>query len=364
MNIPFPPVDFPEPVIHPAQRNFQIVLEDGSPPAVGYLRRANDDHEFAYEKCPKLPVKLPNGKGSILYARVYKREVDSVGYLPTEEFVVIKKLSKAFLQRQQPGNEDPYREISVAQMIGDNIHVVAMQEVLEDEKYLFMVMPYFGSDLLEAVLSTDQQPNVPRLLRTLVRNLLYLEFHKVLHRDLSPENIIVHNEFGENCCPMIDFAMSLQCATLEGNTLPIQAQEQPCGKLPYIAPEVVYVEPLSFGIDVWATGVTLFVIWTRQRLYDQPHDRCWNYFLRDGGLEQDQVHLLNPDNWNNAADVPPEFNDLVQRIQAVQTLSSNQRKLLADMLRIRPEDRIRSQDIMDHPWIQEPEQQILLQEDI
>jgi len=363
MNIPFPPFDFPDPIISKAQRNFDITLEGGVPSASGYLRKANDDHEFAYERCPKLPVKLPNGKGLIIYARVYNREEGSIDYIPTEDFVVIKKLSKGFLRSQRPGNEDPYREISVAQMIGDDVHVVTMKEALEDDKYLYMVMPFFGNDLLEAILGGNEgeEPNVPRLLTTLVQNLKYMEWRNVLHRDLSPENIIVHSEYAEQCCPMIDFAMALQCAVLEGNTLPIQPQEQPCGKLPYIAPEVVYIEPLSFGIDVWATGVTLFVIWTRQRLYDAPQDRSWNYFLRDGGLEKDQFHLLDPNNWMNQGDLPPQYNDLVNRINAVQALSPTQRQLLADMLRMKPADRIRPQDILNHPWLQEPEQQTLLQ---
>jgi len=364
MNIPFPPVDFPEPVIHGAQRNFHIMVEGENDPIKGFLRKDDaENHEYAYAKTPKLPIILPNGRGRVYYAEVYTRRFDMEGYYnATGDSVVVKKLCRARIEGG--GNENPFREISVGQMIGNDVNVVSMKEALQDDRYLYMVMPFFGQDLLDGLFGNEGNPNVPLLLTTLVNNLLYLEENHVIHRDLSPENIIVNASMGERECPMIDFAMALQCAVLEGNEMPTSPQDPPCGKLPYISPEVVYLEPLSHGVDVWATGVILFVIWTRQRLYATPHDRAWDYFLRYGGLEQDRPDIFDVDAMMNAENpVPEEFMDMCNKINAVRELSPMQRQLLADMLRLRPEERIRSNQILQHPWLQEPQQQqqILLQ---
>jgi len=365
MAVPFPPEPFPAPEIGVARRDFPIPLEEGNV-VDGYIRNADDNHQFAYASIPeKKTVSLPNGKGKIIYGRVYRRiEQPGLLYSPTEDLVVIKKLRKAFLREEfitaeregRVNSENPHNEIAASQLLGNNNNVVSMEEALEDVKYLYMVMPYFGSDLLDAL--QEEIPNVPLLLRTLVRNLLYLEESHVLHRDLSPENIIVHREHSENCCPLIDLAMALRCTTLEGNTMPIQPQH-PCGKLPYMSPEVAYAEPLSIKIDVWAIGVTLFLIWTRQRLYDHPNDRCWNYFLRHGGLENDRFDLFP--HWREIGDVPDEYLPVIEKLNAVQNLTASQRHLLAEMLRLNPEDRIRPRDILDHGWFNEPQQQEQLQ---
>ena len=70
-------------------------------------------------------------------------------------------------------------------------------------------------------------------------------------------------------------------------------------------------------------------------------------------LEQDQPHIFDPDAGEN--NIPPEFIYPAKRIKAVLTLTHTQRKLLADMLRIRPNDCIKSQDILNHVWFQQQE---------
>lgn len=369
MNIPFPPTPFPDPEIGVARKDFPIYLEDNTD-IEGYIRKADDDHRLAYARIEKRPIDLPNGKGKIIYGRVYERiDRPEPIYRPTEDLVVIKKFSKAFLRNQvirasREGrmiSENPNIEIAASQLVGNNVNVVSIHEALEDTRYLYMIMPYFGSDLLDELqlgirMRPPQLPNSPRLLRTLVRNLLYLEEHRVLHRDLSPENIIVNKAHGEDRCPLIDFAMALRCTVVEGNVMPITSQPR-CGKLPYMSPEVANGEPLTNKIDVWALGVTLFYIWTRRHLYDfpTPTDLSWRYFLRDGGLERDQFDALP--HWNDVGQVPREYFPVIDKIMAVQELSASQRHLLTEMLRLNPDDRIKTRDILAHRWFNEPQQE-------
>merc|ERR1719384_107938 len=89
------------PQVNQAKNNFSIHLDTGEV-RQGYVRNTDTFHKFAYELLDKNPIELPNGKGRILYARVYQRVNQSryeySVYKETEEKVVIKELSKKFLQ--------------------------------------------------------------------------------------------------------------------------------------------------------------------------------------------------------------------------------------------------------------------------
>ena len=427
MTVPFPPRAFPAPVIHPADRGFAIVLDNGTI-VDGYLRRNADpttqqqqqqqqqqQHaEFAYERYQKV-IDLGQ-KGKILYGRKYERLASQVmgRYRATEEFVVIKKLSKSWLQQQQQqqsggATENPLVEIAVSQMIGNNHNVIQMHEALQDDKYYYMIMPYLGSDLCDAASAllhssaaaaasnneneNDETPSandvVPLVLQTLVHNLLYLQQHNIIHRDLSPENIIVHadkllllqdddDEAVVLCCPLIDFAMALRCATLEGNSLSIrlpQSRSRCCGKLPYMSPEVVNgSDVLDFGVDVWALGCTLFLLWTGQRLYEQPFDRCWEFFIANNGIERvgaaalmlhhhhnndgnaidDDDDNIDMDMMNlaiNTNNLPPGLIvPVMDKSFLVQGLDDLQRDLLSKMLHMDPTKRITAHQILQHGY--------------
>ena len=358
MAVPFPPRAFPAPELHPADRGSAVALENGTinrgfaialengTIVNGYLRRNDPQHEFAYERYQKV-IDLGQ-KGKILYGRIYERSDEAGLYSRTEQIVVIKKLSKSWLRCQQ-GAENPLVEIAVSQMIGDNHHVVEMHEALQDNKYYYMVMTYFGTDLFDALQVAT--PNHVPLLQTLVQNLLYLQQHNIIHRDLSPENIIVDSDLHEARCPLIDFAMALQCAMLEGNTLRIVPQTIASGKWPYMSPEVYRGAELGFGVDVWALGCTLFLLWTGQHLYEHPSDRCWEFFIENNGIER-ALHI-DMDIWMSVPNLPPDFTPVMVKFPLVQGLDDEQRDLLSKMLHMDPSERITAREILQHGYLQQ-----------
>lgn len=360
---PFPPVTFPEPEIYQALRNPRIVLE-GSPGHVvdrGYIRNNHPRHELAYARIGDKVIQLgpPDSvikKGSVFYGRAYER-VEGGRYRETEHVVVIKKLSKLYMRHFGSPNDNPYNEIAVAQAIGDNQHVMGMIEALEDEKYLYMIMPFFGLDLGEALHAAV--PDDKQLIRTLANNLKYLHEHNVIHRDLSLENVVVHAEYHERCCPLIDFAMGLQAVMLEQHPRPITPQGI-CGKLPYLSPEIARDEAFSFGVDIWALGCMCFYIWTGKMLYDLPGDRTWDLLLRDAMLYDEAAAQDLLDHWNgDANDLPPSDDWLLakSRLELVQDLSAPRRDLLIGMLQMNQANRITAQGVLDHPYLQEEPQE-------
>eukprot|EP00546_Thalassionema_frauenfeldii_P009861 CAMPEP_0178918010 /NCGR_PEP_ID=MMETSP0786-20121207/13586_1 /TAXON_ID=186022 /ORGANISM="Thalassionema frauenfeldii, Strain CCMP 1798" /LENGTH=340 /DNA_ID=CAMNT_0020591667 /DNA_START=297 /DNA_END=1319 /DNA_ORIENTATION=+ len=329
------------PQVNQAKSTFSIYFDTGEVKQ-GYIRNADTFHKFAYElNDQKKPIELPNGKGRIVYARVYQRVNQSryaySVYKETEEQVVIKELSRKFFQHYN--QENPQEEITLLKLFGDDNHMISITEALQDRHNLYLIMPYFGDDLLSMLDNNPPDDLVRSFQRALVRNLIYLRKNRLVHRDLSLENVISYmltdgNNY-EIRCPMIDPAMALSASAL-----PIPPQPS-CGKNPYLSPEVYNQEPLTFAVDVWSTGVMFFMMWTRQYLYDKPGDRSWIYFLEKGWLEHDHEHM--------ELFIKTKL-DITPRLKAVQSLTPVQRNLLANMLRLNPEDRIEAEDIIDHPW--------------
>jgi len=362
-------MQLPDPMIEKAFRTFTIYLDSGET-RVGYMRNASKGHEFAYERIhSKKPLMLPRRRGKVLYARVYKRIVldhsnsNDIRYKETKDLVVMKKLSKKMFQKMTTRKnhpENPYTEIAMLQMLGDDKHAISMNEVLEDDNYLYLIMPYFGEDILWNTLKEGISDSLLRLQeRAMVHNLIYLKKHQVIWRDISLENMIVCRGQAENCnelddwqhgcccCPLIDPAMAL--VVLDNNS----SSSPSCGKLPYMSPEEVADEkPLSFPVDVWATGIAFFTMWTRgQRLYDYPGDISWKYFLRDGGIENDDTVDRHEIVVTGGVSIDDIYRSTLRsRIRAVQSLRPLQRNLLANMLRLNPHERMAAEDILQHKW--------------
>ena len=396
--VPFPPQSFDEPQLHRARRNPTVCLEDGSTRTL-YLTR--DDHcqqqqqqqqRVAYHLLPK-KEKLHNGrKGYILYAVVFEQVPSSSPhqrpphgccYRETNRVVVIKKLKKQWLRAnhihdnnndENANAENPYNEIAASELVGDNHHVLKMEAALYDDKNLYLVMPFVGQDLLRCLWKStvhnndndddDESScaaNVPVLLQTLVHNLLHLQRFGLIHRDVSPENIVVHQEYHERSCPLIDLAMALRAVSLENNPQFISAGQRVCGKLPYMAPEIYTQSVLDHTrVDVWSLGCVLFVVWTNQRLYDCIGDRSYLFFIQEGGLvHQDRLEStlelllqLCLQEEQERRMIPPEFVQLTSRIQAVlHHLDHSQRDLLSRMLQPIPHQRITAEEILQHEWV-------------
>ena len=205
-----------------------------------------------------------------------------------------------------------------------------------------------GEDLLNTLGRYDF-PNEAEFVRSWVENLLYLQRKRIIHRDLSPENMIVHQESQGNFCPLIDFAMALQCPVVEGNVLPITPQNH-CGKWPYMSPEVYHFNSLDFGVDVWALGCMLYYFWTRERLYYHPADFRFSFLFFQGALT-----IADEGELNQLTNDP----DLLLLWDSLQGLSVAQLNWLRKMLAINPLERISSAEILQQPYFQQGDEHMM-----
>ncbi len=91
------------------------------------------------------------------------------------------------------------------------------------------------------------------------------ELRDVIHRDISPHNILV----GMNgVTKVIDFGIAKARDRVASKT----ATGQVKGKLRYLAPEQLHDEPIDRRVDVWGLGSVLYLLLTGRAAYDGPHD--------------------------------------------------------------------------------------------
>jgi serine/threonine protein kinase len=82
----------------------------------------------------------------------------------------------------------------------------------------------------------------------------YCHSHKLIHRDLKLENILLANS-KERLVKIVDFGIA-------GMAINMNVEKMNVGSLKYMAPEILSGLSRSIGpaIDVWALGIILYVL--------------------------------------------------------------------------------------------------------
>jgi serine/threonine protein kinase len=266
----------------------------------------------------------------------------------------------------QGKQENPYKEIQRMQQLGDNRHVLGCIEALQDETYLYIVMPYCQEASLVEHISW-RQPNVlpsedaaQHYFWQLLENLTYLRSKSICHRDLSPDNCMIYN----GRLVLTDLAMSFRIPPpLENNngkyglTTPMGG----FGKPAYLPPEVFFHLPFdATTCDVWSATVILFNLLTGEILYELPHpsNLLFRYFLLARGISntssinERMVEILMELEEEN-----PERIAIWNVAQKVMALNPDALQVLDGVLRVPPSERWSLEDILQKStWVQQGQQ--------
>ena len=204
--------------------------------------------------------------------------------------VVIKKLNKAVVQDYlaRGGHEDPYKEISRMQELGDGVHVLQCLEALQDDQHLYIVLPYSHErSLLENMPWGVGFPphQALALFKNILEILLYLESHGIFHHDLAPDNFLFFN----GRLVLFDFAMSLRVPRdASGQRYLMKVPRGRYGTFPCQAPEMFFDQHPYDGLagDLWGAAVILYTLLTGHPLYRMPHptDLLFRYHILAEGL--------------------------------------------------------------------------------
>lgn len=208
-------------------------------------------------------------------------------------------------------------------------HVSMALDLFSDEQFLYSMTPYCAGGELFHVLERKRrfcEPEARFWMRQLLLGVKYLKDAGINHRDLSLENLLVH----QGKIQIIDMGMSLKIPIddVTGRRFLIHPQGV-CGKWQYMSPEVCMNSSPFDGpaIDLWAAGVILFLMLTgfppwERAVLDDEHFR----YMSNGYL----VQMLT--DWKLG-------------------LSADAMDLLQRMVMFDPSDRLCVEQVLAHPWM-------------
>ncbi|KAL1746115.1 kinase-like domain-containing protein [Schizophyllum fasciatum] len=161
------------------------------------------------------------------------------------------------------------------------------------------------------------EPVVRAFLRQLARALKFLRHRKLIHRDIKPQNLLLHpagpdelrrgHPRGVPVLKLADFGFA--------RSLPNAMMAQTlCGSPLYMAPEILKYEPYGPKVDLWSTGAVLY-----EMAVGKPPFRAQNHIELINKIERSKGIRFHDEEAPTAktADVLPVPQDIKDLIRAL-----------------------------------------------
>lgn len=200
------------------------------------LRLQGSDTEYEYE-----PTPIGYGSFSVLYR----------GWsLPHRFPVAIKKIIKII------HSEYFKNEIDLMQQL-NHPNILKLFDVIQKNKNeQYLILEYCNGGELKEVLMSDDHTMDMDFFNQFMNGLEYLHLHRIVHRDIKPQNILIHN----NTLKISDFGF----AKLYEQDELIQTH---CGTPLYMAPEIIHHHEYNTKSDIWSVGVILYELFSHTHPY-------------------------------------------------------------------------------------------------
>lgn len=204
------------------------------------------------------------------------------------------------------------REIIIMKLIS-HPNIMALYDVWENKNELYLVLEYVeGGELFDFLINNGRlnEKDAVKYFRMIINGVSYCHKFNICHRDLKPENILLDKN---GKIKIADFGM----AALETQQ---KLLETSCGSPHYASPEIVAGKNYHGSpSDVWSCGVILFALLTGHLPFDDSNIRNLLMKVQTGKFNM-------PSNLSNSA-----------------------KDLIWSMLRVDPNERIKTEDIVNHP---------------
>ena len=143
--------------------------------------------------------------------------------------------------------------------------MLGLQEIYEDANLIYLVLDYQESGTLLSRIGSNgpfSESHAKIVLEQLLLALDYLHCHKVVHRDIKLDNILINKiEEGELKVIIADFGLAL----LVQPGIPLfDKSGTPC----YIAPEILRDEGYGTKCDIFSLGSVFFNLVTGAYLFN------------------------------------------------------------------------------------------------
>uniref|UniRef100_A0A8B9BH61 cyclin-dependent kinase n=1 Tax=Anser brachyrhynchus TaxID=132585 RepID=A0A8B9BH61_9AVES len=209
-------------------------------------------------------VKLDKlGEGT--YATVFKGRSKL-----TENLVALKEIR---LEHEEGAPCTAIREVSLLKNL-KHANIVTLHDIIHTERSLTLVFEYLDNDLKQYLDNCGNLMNVHNVkifMFQLLRGLAFCHRHKVLHRDLKPQNLLI-NERGE--LKLADFGLA------RAKSVPTKTYSNEVVTLWYRPPDVLLGSTeYSTPIDMWGVGCIHYEMVTGRPMFP-------------GSTVKEELHLI------------------------------------------------------------------------
>ena len=164
----------------------------------------------------------------------------------------------------------------------EHIQIPKFRELMREGGKLFLVQDYVAGSTYRSLLQSRQdyggyfsETEITQLLYQLLPVLDYIHELDIIHRDISPENLILCSQDGRPV--LIDFGSVKQIAATVEQELAPESNKTRIGKAGYVPPEQFQSGTVDATSDLYALAATLVVLATGkepQELYDM-YEGVW-----------------------------------------------------------------------------------------
>ncbi|KNC47357.1 cell division control protein 2 [Thecamonas trahens ATCC 50062] len=277
------------------------------------------------------------GEGT--YGVVYKARD-----LLTNDFIALKKIRLDAEDEGVPSTA--IREISLLKEL-EHPNIVRLHDVVHSDKKLYLVFEYLDQDLkkyMDSVSGLLKPALVKSYLQQLLEGIAFCHSHRVLHRDLKPQNLLIDRN---GVLKLADFGLARAFG------IPVRTYTHEVVTLWYRAPEILLgSRHYSCPVDVWSIGCIFAEMASKIPLFpgDSEIDNLFRIFKILG--------TPNETIWPGVSALP-DFKSSFPKWQpknlasVATNLGPDGIDLLSQMLEYEPSRRISAKAALSHPYFLE-----------
>lgn len=264
------------------------------------------------------------GKGS--FSKVF------IGHhIQNNKLVAIKRINTTSIKKMSITRINS--EISLLQKL-DHINIVKFIEAFSDvANNIYIVTEYCNHGDLEIYTKKIKLDHhqIKYYMSQIRDGMKYLIDNYVLHRDIKPQNFLLHKEDDKIIIKIADFGFAKYFEHLDenslGNTL--------CGTPMYLAPEVIKNKKYTLLTDLWSIGIILYELYHHQTPFKKP---------------------------KNILELTKNIENM--KIKFNKELNDDSKFLITHLLEIFPEKRIDWYNFFTHEWFDSKRRNSISKEDI
>ena len=215
-------------------------------------------------------------------------------------------------------------------------NITKILEVFNDEEYMLIIMEYInGGNLFNFVKKRRKlsEKMAKFIFRQIILGIQHIHSKNVVHRDIKLENILI--DFNNNV-KICDFGIGRVLSSED------ELLFDKCGTPMYMAPEIILSNEEKgyngFPVDIWSSGITLYIMLSGSLPYSLKRKNNKNENLPLNSMKdnnnsylQEQIVKLKP--------------------KEIGSISKEAKDLLKGLLNKNPSNRLTCDEILNHPWL-------------